>query len=610
MRSLSFRLGLIFGSVLLIFLAVGLLQVSGQAHLRDTARATELASALSARASIFGTLASRATLTPTDQEVLKQGADEFNSILDALVNGSAEWSVRPADWADATTALDGTVTLWTPLYPQLQKLGNPAATAKEHSDAIAALQASHTPLLNALGSVITAYGTETTTLSGRAVIQLVVGLAAVVAILLLGWFYTIRTVVRPLRVSATRLRQLATGDLTASTLNYRARDEVGAIAAAYNQLIELLPPLLCEIAGNARAVLAAADELATSSGHAAQAAEGAAEAVGQVAAGTSNQARDADDVGQTMEQLRQTIQQIAEGATSSADEVQAAGRLLTQAMNNLEAMTNDAVKVADRAKQAAATAQNGAGVVESTVEGMGRIREVVGQSTMRIQELEQLSTQIGEITAVISDISEQTNLLALNAAIEAARAGEHGRGFAVVADEVRKLAERSSRSAQEIAGLIHNIQERTASAVSAMETGNAEVEDGSRMAVEAGRALKEILDSSHRAANEVAAIARSAGQVRQDSQNVVEAFQAMAAVTEENTAATEEMASGSAKVAQAIMRISDVSRDNAASAQEVSASVEELTAASAEVASSAARLKGVAANLIGQVSQFKMSVPS
>ncbi len=431
--------------------------------------------------------------------------------------------------------------------------------------------------------------------------------AAVAMVIGLGVaIFMSRSISRPVIAVANTAQRLAEGDLTVEELKVKTQDEVGEMARAFNQMALNLRQVMHGITVNTQSVMAASEELSASSEQSAQAAQEAAQAVGQVASGASEQSRFAVDVGRTMDQLQQTIQQIASGAGQSAAEVQRAARLLNQMVRALESVTGDARGVAEGARQAAGTARAGADVVGRTVEGMGRIRTVVGESASKIKDLEQLSLQIGEITEVISGIAEQTNLLALNAAIEAARAGEHGRGFAVVAEEVRKLAERSATSAKDIANLIRNIQDRTVEAVQAMVAGTNEVEGGSRLAAEAGKALQEILVTVEQAAADVGSIAAATEQVQEDARNVVQAFDAMAAVTEENTAATEEMAAGAAQVTEAMERIANLSEENAASTEEVSASVEELTASSEEVATSAQGLAKIAQELQEQVGRFRL----
>jgi methyl-accepting chemotaxis protein len=238
---------------------------------------------------------------------------------------------------------------------------------------------------------------------------------------------------------------------------------------------------------------------------------------------------------------------------------------------------------------------------------MGAIKTKVDLSAEKVHEMGQRSDQIGIIVETISDIASQTNLLALNAAIEAARAGEHGKGFAVVADEVRKLAERSSVATKEIGGLIKGIQKTVLEAVTAMNEGAAEVESGVNLAGQAGHALKDILKSVEGVNQQVGQIATAAKHMNTLSNDLVSAVDSVSAVVEENTAATEQMAAGSNEVTQAIENIASVSEENSAAAEEVSASAEEMSAQVEEMSASAESLAGMAEALHEIVAQFKLS---
>lgn len=210
--------------------------------------------------------------------------------------------------------------------------------------------------------------------------------------------------------------------------------------------------------------------------------------------------------------------------------------------------SKNAVKAAEFSKKTGETARKGGDVVKQTVSGMNRVAEVVHSAALTVRELGKNSDQIGEIIKVIDDIADQTNLLALNAAIEAARAGEQGRGFAVVADEVRKLAERTTKATKEIASMIKQIQSDTGNAVHSIESGTKEVEAGKESANKAIEALTEIIESTDK---------------------TIDVVNQVAAASEEQSAAAEE-------IRHSIDGISNVTMQSAAGIQQIAGTAEDL----------------------------------
>jgi methyl-accepting chemotaxis protein len=459
---------------------------------------------------------------------------------------------------------------------------------------------------------ITAYTNDDLLLPFRAVQnQLIMMGAVIVAVSILITFLMVaRSFTATLNRLQTVLARLAKGDLRTDhqdlTALGRRRDELGEMARSIQNTIDSLRTIIRGVSDGARAIQEASGALTESSDAVATAANGASEGAGQVAEGSSDQALSAAEAGRTMGEFHMTISQIAAGAEDSASEVQRASEMLSAVVNDIDAMASRAATVAQAAGNSADSARHGAAVVTNTIGGMERIRQRVGEAAGEIRGLSQLSTQITEITQAISEIADQTSLLALNAAIEAARAGEQGRGFAVVAEEVRRLADRSATSARHITDLVGRIQQQTARAVKAMDTGTAEVDQGNALVANAGEVLAQIRELAQATAGEVAGITALTEDVRHKTRGVVSAFNAVAAVTEENTAATEELAAGTEQVTAAIQQMASVAQETAAATEEVSFAMDSLTGSARDVARAARELEQVARGLQEQVSRFHL----
>jgi methyl-accepting chemotaxis protein len=402
---------------------------------------------------------------------------------------------------------------------------------------------------------------------------------------------------------AETAKQIASGDLTGNVEALSDEDELGL---AFSTMIEKLNTTVGQVSQSALNLDEAANQLSSASNQAGQATNQISTTIQQVAKGTTDQASAITKTAAAVEQMSQAIEGVAKGAQEQSQAVAKASEIteqinqaIMQVAGNAEAVTKDSALASEAARKGSIT-------VEQTLSGMQSIKTKVGLSADKVQEMGKRSQEIGAIVETIEDIASQTNLLALNAAIEAARAGEHGKGFAVVADEVRKLAERSSLATKEIGTLINGIQNTVAEAVKAMEEGSREVENGVANANAAGVALTDILSAAE-AVNKQASLASEASErMKIASEELVVAVDSVSAVVEENTASTEQMAANSGEVNQAIESIASVSEENSAAIEEVSASTEEMTAQVEEVTASASELSAMAQALKAVVSQFTL----
>ena len=425
---------------------------------------------------------------------------------------------------------------------------------------------------------------------------------------------------------SSEMSLMASGDLTRSfqviteEFEIDSKDEIGELAKAFNTMIKRLQEVetsflqmadslkkaMMEVIDHANNLASSSSQLASAADQAGQATSQISTTIQQVAKGIAQQSESVNQTNTSVEQLARAIDGVARGAQEQAAATAKASSITGQLTSAITQVSGNAEAVVRESSHAAEAAREGSKTVVETLEGMKTIKSKVDLSAQKVQEMGSRSSQIGEIVTTIEDIASQTNLLALNAAIEAARAGEAGKGFAVVADEVRKLAERASAATKEIGGLVRSIQKTVNEAVSAMEEGAKEVDSGVIKAGRAGEALDAIIQAANSVNVQAEQAAAAAQQMAASANELVTAVDSVSAVVEENTAATEEMAAGSSEVNQAMMNIAAVSEENSAAVEEVSASAEEMSAQVEEVTASAAELAQLAQALEKVVKQFKI----
>jgi methyl-accepting chemotaxis protein len=406
-----------------------------------------------------------------------------------------------------------------------------------------------------------------------------------------------------LKGMARTSQQIASGDLT---VNVQALSERDVLGNAFTAMVAYLSSAVGQVAVSANNLGSASEQLATAASQAGLATSQISKTVQQVAQGTNQQSEATSRTAKSMEQMSRAIQGVASGAQEQSKAAASSSNLTNQISEMVRQVAGNADAVTRDSAAAAKAAREGSNTVSSTIDGMRNIQAKVGLSARKVEEMGQRSDQIGTIVETIDDIASQTNLLALNAAIEAARAGEHGKGFAVVADEVRKLAERSSSATKEINGLIRGIQKTVAEAVQAMNEGATEVENGVTMANEAGKSLNNILSAAEAVFTQAEQAAKGTQRMSVLAEQMVAAADTVSSIIEENTASSEQMSANSAEVVQAIENIAAVSEENSAAAEEVSASTEEMSAQVEEVTASAQLLSETAQELKQLVGQFKL----
>jgi len=397
---------------------------------------------------------------------------------------------------------------------------------------------------------------------------MVAGFVALAILSMVTLFITYR-IIRPVKDLMIVAEALGRGDLTRKA-NVRTGDELGQLGDTLNQTIDRLQGLIQTESDRDKMQHQVMDLLSVVSsaaeGDLTVKAEVTADALGSVAdafnlmiTGLMSLVTQAHNVALEIQRSTTDIlhssDRMKQGAVQQTNQIKSASDAVNTMSNTTQRMAKNADAATQTSLKATQAAVKGGASVAETIKGMQRIRAAVQTTGKKIKGLGERSLEIGAIIEVINEIATQTNLLALNAAIEAARAGEQGRGFAVVADEVRKLAERAARATKDITGLIKGIQVETSEAVTVMEEGTREVEEGTKLADQAGAALREIEQIVKQTAMLMTDITKAADDQVEVTAQVVHSMDTISKLTQETTHGVQDTVSTIGKLADLSTRL-------------------------------------------------------
>ncbi|ERI11654.1 methyl-accepting chemotaxis protein [Aneurinibacillus aneurinilyticus] len=402
------------------------------------------------------------------------------------------------------------------------------------------------PLKNSQGEIIGAVDVDMKAQFVNSVVKEVVFsnlstllISSVVLLLCTGFLVilVLRKSLHPLQLISRRAEKIAKGDFTVdaeqASLSVQSKDEIGHLSRSFDVMEQNISHLLRQVYT----------------------------AVGHVASASDNVLHSSSQAGEISMQVSHTINEVAIGNTRQADQISSILNMIQQANQHIMLGREQADRNVQNAVEAVALSVGGNKAIHESIEHLDVIMQETSRATHSIQTLGTRSEEIGDIINVITSLSNQTNLLALNAAIEAARAGEHGKGFAVVADEVRKLAEESNKAAGRITGLIKDIQGETLDTIRIMESNKESVENQVAIIRQGGRALEDILKKVSQTEAESKETKNNLLEISKNIEEVLSSIQEISSITEQSAAASEEVAASAQEQTRAVEEIASNSNE-------------------------------------------------
>ncbi|WP_455197128.1 methyl-accepting chemotaxis protein [Kaarinaea lacus] len=443
----------------------------------------------------------------------------FGRVLDAMIKGNKKMNIRRVRDPDARDKLAEVAELFETVHDLVGRILDQTPTLFEAQNASNNMVEKSAQLLTVTTNLMDAYTRLEDERPVNAFMGYIFGAVALVLLVLLGFKLMGETRRRLAETAETNRRNqdaimrlldeigdLASGDLTAQATV--TEDITGAIADAINYAIDALRRLVSTINETTVQVSSAAQE------------------------------------------TQATAMHLAEASDHQAEQITAASAAINEMAISIEHVSNNATESSTVANKSVEIAKKGAKAVQDTIFGMDSIREQIQETSKRIKRLGESSQQIGDMVELINDIADQTNILALNAAIQAAMAGESGRGFAVVADEVQRLAEKSTDATKQIEALVKTIQSDTNEAVASMEQSTAGVVTGAQLALRAGESLEEIENVSTHLADLTQSISDSAQQQATAAVSISESMNVIQEVTTQTSAGTNETSASIGNLAE------------------------------------------------------------